>query len=241
MILPIPAIDLLQGTCVRLLKGQYDQVTAYDDNPVGMALHWESLGAQRLHIVDLDAARSGGSVNNTDLIAKMCEAIAIPVQTGGGLRTLEDIDRALGSGANCAIIGTAAVLNPDLLATAVRKFGPDHIAAGIDAKDNKVRIQGWTEGSALDAVELARDMERRGVRRIIYTDIDRDGALQGPNIKAYESLGRALAQCKITASGGVAALSDLEALAPLAAVGVDSVIIGRALYENTVDPNLLWR
>ena len=240
MITPIPAIDLLGGQCVRLLKGRYDQVTVYHDDPVRMALNWESLGAKWIHIVDLDAARSGGEINNADLISRMCEALSIPVQTGGGLRTLNDIEVALSVGVQRAIMGTAAVRNPDMIAEAVASFGESRIVVGIDAEDNEVRIQGWTEGSALDAVAFAQAMERSGVRRIVYTDIHRDGTMQGPNIGAYRILGKALSSCRITASGGIATYRDVQALAPLSAVGVDSVIIGRALYEGAIDTKQLW-
>ena len=240
MIQPIPAIDLLNGQCVRLRRGRYDQVTTYGDDAVHMAVHWASLGAQWLHVVDLDAAASGGSTNNASLIARICEAIEIPVQTGGGLRTLGDIERTLTAGASRVILGTVAARHPTMVTEAITRFGAQHVAVGIDAKDNVVRVQGWTEDGGFDAADLALDMQRRGVRRIIYTDIHRDGMMQGPNLDAYRVLGDMLTTCKVTASGGIASYGDVKALAPLAPIGIDSVIIGRALYERAIDPKELW-
>ena len=240
MIQPIPAIDLLCGSCVRLMQGRYDQVTVYDDDTVQMALHWEVLGARWLHVVDLDAARTAGQSNNSALIARMCHAVEIPVQIGGGLRTLSDIEGALDYGASRAVLGTAAVRDPELIDEAVSVFGADRVAVGIDAADNEVRVEGWTEGSSLSAVDLATDMEDRGVRRIIYTDIGRDGTMKGPNIKAYRGLGEALSDCRITASGGIASMADVTALGALTDLGVDSVVVGRALYEQAIDPKDLW-
>ena len=240
MLLPVPAIDLLGGKCVRLMQGQYHQVTTYHDDPVWMAQYWHEQGAQLLHIVDLDAAKSGGTINNINLIATISKSVNIPVQTGGGIRTLEDIERVLSCGIHRAILGTAAVRNPDLVTAAVAQFGPEHIAIGIDAQNNEVRIHGWTKGGGLEAIAMAKAMERRGVRRIIYTDISRDGTMQGPNINAYQAMGAALTQCLITASGGISDYQDLDALMPLTSIGVDSVIIGRALYEKSIEAHTLW-
>ncbi|MDE2731981.1 MAG: 1-(5-phosphoribosyl)-5-[(5-phosphoribosylamino)methylideneamino]imidazole-4-carboxamide isomerase [Bacteroidota bacterium] len=240
MIQPIPAIDLLDGRCVRLMQGRYDQVTVYGEDTVRLAQHWEKLGAKWLHVVDLDAARTAGKRNNSALIARMCRTVDIPVQIGGGLRTIGDIERVLDHDASRAILGTAAVRNPELIDKAVTAFGADRVAVGIDAADQEVRVEGWTQGSALSAVDLALNMESRGVRRIIYTDIGRDGTMKGPNVSAYRGLGKALTDCRITASGGVASLADVTVLGRLTNLGIDSVVVGRALYEHAIDPKDLW-
>lgn len=246
MTLVIPAIDLRGGNCVRLRQGSYADETIYFDDPVKMARLWRVQNARVLHLVDLDAAR-GGSQNrdsdrddNRDVIRRIAAALDIPVQLGGGIRTMEDIDAALALGVYRVILGTAAVRNPDLVTEAVAKHGCSRVVVGIDARDGEARVQGWTEGSGLDAVELALDMERRGVRRIVYTDISRDGTLEGPNVDAYRTLGEHLTDAHITASGGVGAYKDLLRIKELSAYGVDSVIIGRALYENQFPCQRFW-
>ncbi len=240
MIAPIPAIDLLEGNCVRLMQGAYDQVTTYHKNPIFMARRWESLGAQSLHVVDLDAARSGGQSHNTAVIASVAQIVAIPVQTGGGIRSAADVIRVLDQGIHRVIIGTAAVKDPTLISTMIAKYGADRIAVGIDAKNGEVRVDGWTSGTGLSALDFALDMEALGVRRIIYTDIGRDGTMDGPNLNAYRALGMQLKHARLTASGGVSGPKDLTALAELESFGVDSVIIGRALYEGKFKDYDLW-
>lgn len=240
MISPIPAIDLLNGNCVRLMQGAYDQVTTYHDDPIIIARRWESLGAQFLHVVDLDAARSGGHAHNTAEIASIAQAVTIPVQTGGGIRSAADVIRVLDQGIHRVIIGTAAVKDPALISTMVAKYGADRIAVGIDARNGEVRVDGWTSGTGLPALDFAQDMETLGVRRIIYTDIGRDGTMDGPNFSAYRALGLQLKHARLTASGGVSGPEDLTALAELESFGVDSVIIGRALYEGKFKDYELW-
>lgn len=240
MIAPIPAIDLLNGNCVRLMQGAYDQVTTYHTDPIMMARRWESLGAQFLHVVDLDAARSGGHTHNTAVIASIARTVAIPVQTGGGIRSAADVIRVLDRGIHRVIIGTAAVKDPALINTMVTKYGADRIAVGIDARNGEVRVDGWTSGTGLSALNFALDMEALGVRRIIYTDIGRDGTMEGPNLNAYRALGMQLKHARLTASGGVSGPEDLKALAELESIGVDSVIIGRALYEGKFKDYELW-
>ncbi len=240
MIIPVPAIDLLDGCCVRLMQGSYDQVTTYHDDPLIVAQKWKSLGAPLLHVVDLDAARSGGDANNTDVISMIAEHIEIPVQTGGGIRCRSDMERILEKGIYRGIIGTAAVQDPELVHTLITKYGPDRIAVGIDARDGEVRVSGWMDGTGLSAIEFALDMEKRGVRRIIYTDIGRDGTMKGPNLDAYKTLGKYLNSARLMASGGVAGPDDLNNLNELQAFGVDSVIIGRALYEAKFSDHELW-
>jgi len=240
MIIPVPAIDLLDGCCVRLMQGAYDQVTNYHDDPLTVARQWESMGAPLLHIVDLDAARSDGQTNNVKVIASIAEGINIPVQTGGGIRSDVDVTRAIERGIHRVIIGTAAVMDPSLVHAMITKYGSERIAVGIDAKDGEVRVSGWIDKTGLSAVKFAKDMEKCGVRRIIYTDISRDGTMTGPNLDAYRVLGTQLKSVRLMASGGVSGPEDLTALSDLESFGVDSVIIGRALYEDKFSNYLLW-
>lgn len=239
MTLVIPAIDLRGGQCVRLYQGSYEKETVYYEDPVKMAKLWRVQNARVLHVVDLDAAR-GGSDDNRTVIREICQSLDIPVQLGGGIRTMEDIEHALELGVYRVIIGTAAVRNPELVSEAVARFSCSRVVVGIDAKDGEVRVQGWTEGSGIDAIDLAVDMEARGVRRIVYTDISRDGTLEGPNVTAYRKLGERLTRARITASGGVGSYPDLLRIKELAPYKVDSVIVGRALYENRFPCQQFW-
>ena len=242
MTLVIPAIDLRGGQCVRLRQGEYAKETVYFEDPVKMAKLWRVQNARVLHLVDLDAARGGSEdrAHNRRLIQEVCGALDIPVQLGGGLRSLDDIQAALDLGVYRVILGTAAARNPDLVSEAVERFTCRRVVVGIDARDGEARVEGWTEGSGRDAVELALDMEARGVRRIIYTDISRDGTMQGPNVEAYRTLGNHLKKAHITASGGVGDFKDLLSIKALSPYGVDSVIIGRALYENKFPCQQFW-
>ena len=239
MALVIPAIDLRDGRCVQLHQGDYEEETVYFENPVKMAKLWRVQNARTLHIVDLDAAR-GDENNNRPVIRKICDALDIPIQLGGGIRSLEQIEEALEMGVYRVILGTAAVRNPDLVEEAIDRFSSNRIVVGIDARDGEVRVQGWTEGSGLDAVEFAKDMEERGVRRIVYTDISRDGTMSGPNVDAYRTMGTHLSKAKITASGGIGGYDDLLSIQTLQPYGVDSVIVGTALYENRFPCQQFW-
>lgn len=239
MALVIPAIDLRGGRCVRLHQGEYDRETVYFDDPVKMAKLWRVQNACVLHVVDLDAAR-GDADNNRAVIAEMCATLDIPIQLGGGIRSMEQIEAAFTMGVYRVIIGTAAVRNPELVSKAIDAYGARRIVVGIDARDGEARVQGWTEGSGVEAAELAEEMEARGVRRIVYTDISRDGTMKGPNVEAYRALGERLGACRITASGGVGDHDDLLAIEALAPYGVDSVIIGKALYENRFPCQQFW-
>jgi phosphoribosylformimino-5-aminoimidazole carboxamide ribotide isomerase len=239
MALVIPAIDLRGGRCVRLHQGSYDDETVYFDDPVKMAKLWRVQNARVLHVVDLDAARGDASPNR-EAIRGITDALDIPVQMGGGIRSLDDIEAALEMGVYRVIIGTAAVRNPPMISKAVERFGPQRIVVGIDARDGEARVQGWTEGSGVDAVDLALDMQERGVSRIVYTDISRDGTMEGPNVQAYRTMGKALSTTKITASGGVGAHKDLLSIQTLGRYGVDSVIVGKALYENVFPCQQFW-
>lgn len=241
MTLVIPAIDLRGGRCVRLYQGSYEDETVYYEDPVKMARLWRVQNARVLHVVDLDAARGeADGPDNRSVIHDICDAIDIPVQVGGGLRSINDIEDAIEQGVYRAVIGTAAVRDPDLVSEALERFGDCRVVVGIDAKDGEVRVDGWTEGSGIDAVELAQDMERRGCRRIVYTDISRDGTLEGPNVEAYRTMGKHLDHMRITASGGVGDYEDLLKIKELKPYGVDSVIVGKALYENRFPCQQFW-
>jgi phosphoribosylformimino-5-aminoimidazole carboxamide ribotide isomerase len=240
MTLVIPAIDLRDGRCVQLHQGDYDEETVYFDDPVKMAKLWRVQNARTLHMVDLDAARGDEENNNRDVIREICDVLDIPVQLGGGIRSMERIEEMLNMGVYRVILGTAAVRNPDLVEEAIDRFSAQRVVVGLDARDGEVRVQGWTEGSGLDAVEFAQEMEGRGVRRFVYTDISRDGTLEGPNIDAYRELADNLSKAKITASGGVGGYEDLLSIQTLEPYGVDSVIVGTALYENQFPCQQFW-
>ena len=227
---------------MRLYQGAYEKETVYFDDPVKMAQLWRVQNAKVLHMVDLDAARGDaeGSKINRSVIKAVCKTLDIPVQLGGGIRTLEDVQEALDLGVYRVIIGTAAVKNPSIVSQSIERFGAHRVVVGIDARDGEVRTDGWLEGSGTNAIALALDMERRGCKRIVYTDISRDGTMEGPNIEAYRTLGAALSNVCITASGGVGGYQDLLDLVPLKEVHVDSVIVGRALYENQFPCQQIW-
>ncbi len=239
--LVIPAIDLRDGRCVRLYQGEYERETIYFEDPVKMAKLWRVQNAKVLHVVDLDAAKGETSgPDNRTVIRAICENLDIPVQLGGGIRSLEDVEAALSMGVSRVIIGTAAVKRPELVSEAIAHFKPHRVVVGIDARDGEVRVDGWTKGSGIKAIDLALEMEKRGCCRIVYTDISRDGTLAGPNLDAYRELGSRLTRCKITASGGVSDYKDLVALAGMAEYRIDSVIVGRALYENKFPCQNIW-
>jgi len=227
----IPAIDLRAGRVVRLVEGRDDSVTFYETDPVAVALQYETEGARLIHVVDLDAAfQVGGSVNR-QIIGDIARAVTVPIEVGGGIRTLGDIGNLIqGTGARHAIVGTLAVEQPDLVAEAVRTFG-DSILVGIDARGLEVSVRGWTHHSALDAVSLARRMADIGVQRIIYTDITRDGKLQGPNLENTRQVALA-SGVRVTASGGISSMEDLRRLAELETDGCDSCVVGKAIYEG---------
>lgn len=223
-----PAIDIKDGNCVRLLKGQFDQVTVYGNNPAEMAKKWENEGGEFIHVVDLDGAKHGHGVNAA-IISEICKTVSVPVQTGGGIRTMEDIEKKLSCGVNRVIIGTSAVRNEEFVREAVEKYG-DKIVIGIDAKDGMVAVEGWEEVSEFGAVEFAKKMEALGVKTIIYTDIATDGTLQGPNVDAMREMVENT-NMYIIASGGVGNIEHIKALIP---TGVEGVIVGKALYTDSV-------
>lgn len=252
--LVIPAIDLSDGNVVRLSQGRMEEKTVYSDDPVGTALRWQGEGAEWLHVVDLDAAILGDR-DNRDVIAQIVRALDIPVELGGGIRSLEAVKSALNLGVERVVIGTSALSDPQMVRQAVETYG-EQIVVGIDARDGKVAVKGWTKVSEIGALELARRVEKVGVRRLICTDIRTDGMLRGPNIPAMRELAEAVS-IPIIASGGVSGLDDVRALCllakelaaqtakaavtgagagrlrlELAGRGIEGCIVGRALYTG---------
>lgn len=227
-----PAIDLKDGQCVRLRRGEMEEATVFNDNPAAQARAFEQDGFLYLHIVDLNGAFAGTPVN-APAVEAILSAIDIPAQLGGGIRTLETMETWLTRGISRVILGTAAVRDPDLVRRACREF-PGQIAVGIDARDGKVAIEGWAETSKLPAVELARRFEDAGVSAIIYTDISRDGMLQGLNLEATLELAGAVS-IPVIASGGLAGLSDIERLVQPEYARLEGAIAGRALYDGRLD------
>jgi phosphoribosylformimino-5-aminoimidazole carboxamide ribotide isomerase len=227
----IPAIDLLEGRCVRLFQGDYEQSQIFNENPVEVAQQWEAEGATRLHLVDLDGAKAG-KPENWQAIGAIAKAVKLPIQVGGGLRDADRVSALFDLGVQYAILGTVAVENPDLVGQLCQRF-PGQIIVGIDARDGKVATRGWLETSEVMAVELAKRMGELGAAAIVYTDISRDGTLQGPNLDALRELSTAI-DTPVIASGGVSAISDLLSLLSLVPAGVSGVIVGKALYTGDV-------
>lgn len=225
----IPAIDIKDGRCVRLYQGDYQQITVFDHDPVAVARKWEKLGAERIHVVDLDGAKAGRPVN-AQVVFSIVRSINIPVQLGGGLRDSASVESALNLGVERVILGTAAVREPNLIARLVEQHGT-RIVVGVDARAGWVAAQGWTETSHIKADDLIQRMAVLGVRSVIYTDIGRDGTLTGPDIAGVAELVRPGGP-EIIASGGVSSLDDLVALAK---TGASGVIIGKALYTGVFD------
>ena len=227
----IPAIDLLDGKCVRLYQGDYNQASVFNDNPVEVARQWANEGATRLHVVDLDGAKEGKSVN-LSVIEAIAKAINIPVQVGGGLRDRAGVIRLLDTGVQRAILGTVAVEKPELVTELCKEF-PQQIVVGIDARNGMVATRGWLETSEVAATDLAQRMAQQGAAAIIYTDIHRDGTMSGPNKSALRELAESI-EIPVIASGGVSSLTDLLSLLSLEPIGVTGVIVGRAIYTGDV-------
>jgi len=227
-----PAIDILDKECVRLQKGEFSRVSVYAGDPADVAKRWEAEGGEYLHVVDLDGAKSGAPVNH-GVIAKILKSINIPVQLGGGIRDMETISMYVAMGVSRVIIGTKALQSPDFLAEAVDKFG-DKIAVGIDAKNGFVATSGWVDVSNRSAVDFAKTVYEMGVKTIIYTDIDTDGMLTGPNLSGLREMVNS-AEADIIASGGISSYKDIE---NVRASGASGVIIGKALYTGDVDLQL---
>jgi len=229
----IPAIDLKNGRCVRLLQGEAAAETVYSNAPAAMARSFEDAGAKRLHLVDLDGAFQGKGANLASIRA-ILKNISIPVQLGGGLRNAENIEQMFELGVSSVIVGTMAVKNPDVLEEVIQRFSGEQVILGIDARDRKVSIEGWQEGTEIDDVEFALRWKKLGIQRIVFTDIARDGMLTGPNLEALGDFARRTG-LKIVASGGVSSMEDLELLKTLEEDGVDQVISGKAIYEGKLD------
>lgn len=227
----IPAIDLRGGRCVRLTQGRAADETVYSENPVTVARRWYDAGAEILHIVNLDGALGTGDRDNLKALERILYEVNIPIQFGGGVRTFDDVRRLDELGATRIVLGTTALENPVLLEHIVGEFGST-VVVGIDARDGKVAVRGWEKVSSIDAVELAKRVADLGVERVVYTDIERDGMLTGVNLDATREIAET-SGLKVTASGGVSSLDDIYALKDLEEFGVDSVIIGKALYEGT--------
>jgi len=230
----IPAIDIKDGHCVRLRQGDMQDATVYSEDPGSMARHWLTQGARRLHVVDLDGAVAG-KPKNESVIRAIVKAVgdSLPIQLGGGIRDLDTIERYLDLGVSYVIIGTAAVKNPGFLQDACTAFA-GHVVVGLDAKDGKVAVEGWSKMTGHDVADLAKKFEDYGVEAVIYTDIGRDGMLSGVNIDATVRLARSL-RIPVIASGGLTKLADVEQLCALESEGITAVISGRAIYEGTLD------
>lgn len=226
-----PAIDLRGGKCVRLFKGDFNQETVFSDQPAEMASKWQAQGAQFLHLVDLDGARAGHS-ENIPTVRDILAAVTIPVELGGGIRTMENIDEVLTLGVRRVILGSVAVRDPELVAAACAKYG-DRIVVGIDAKDGIVAVDGWGVSGDVEVVTLAKRMKEAGVRTIIYTDISRDGTLSGVNVEATARLARE-SGVSVVASGGVRDVRDIEALKPYEKDGIEGVIVGKSIYTGSL-------
>ncbi|MFC2047814.1 1-(5-phosphoribosyl)-5-[(5-phosphoribosylamino)methylideneamino]imidazole-4-carboxamide isomerase [Chloroflexota bacterium] len=225
----IPAIDLKGGRCVRLYQGKYDEETVFSENPVEVALEWQSLGAPRLHIVDLDGA-ARGELCNLNIIEEIANAVLVPTQLGGGIRQLETVEQLLKAGIERVILGTSAVEDPKLVEEACRKFR-ESIIVGIDTREGRVAIQGWQQETGLGAIELAESMVQLGVKRFIYTDISRDGTLTEPNFTVFAELVDAI-KLPVIASGGISSLTHLKMLKQL---GAEAAIVGKALYTGDIN------
>lgn len=227
----LPAIDILGGRAVRLAKGDYSRVTVYNDDPVEQARAFEAAGAQWLHMVDLDGAKSGNA-DNIEVVERVIAATSLKVEIGGGIRSMGVLERLFDAGATRCVLGTALVRDPDFARVAVGRFG-DALAAGIDAKSGEAAVDGWTEGSGVSAQDLARAMAELGYRHLVFTDIARDGMQTGIDVSAYVDMAEAFGH-PVIASGGVAGIDDVRALAQVGDA-VEGVIAGRAIYEGTLD------
>lgn len=227
-----PAIDIRGGKCVRLLKGDFAKETVFSDKPEDMAKKWQAQGAEFLHLVDLDGALKGKS-QNLATVEKILAAVDIPVELGGGIRTMENIDEVLKLGVRRVILGSVAVRSPELVREACAKYG-DRIVVGIDAKDGIVAVDGWGVSGNIEATALAKEMKKAGVKTIIYTDISRDGTLAGVNVEATAKLARE-SGVNIVASGGVKSIDDIKALKPYEKDGIEGVIVGKSIYMGTLD------
>lgn len=226
----IPAIDIIDGQCVRLTQGDYNQQTTYSSNPVEIAKSYEAIGIRRLHVVDLDGAKAA-SPQNLDTLRKIATATGLDIQYGGGIKNSEALQAVLNAGANRAICGSIAVTEPEMFEDWLATYGAEHIILGADTKEGKVAINGWLEKSTTDVQSIIRRFAAHGLRQVICTDISRDGMLEGPNFDLYESLQSEFAEVDITVSGGISSMDDLHRLESM---NLRSVIVGKAIYEGRI-------
>ena len=226
----IPAIDLKDGACVRLYQGDFEQTTVFSTDPAETALRWQSAGAPRIHVVDLDGSRSGIPAN-LESIRAIADAVSVPLQVGGGVRTVETAQALLEAGVERVVLGTAAVEDPGLVQELCRRWGAERVVVAVDARKGRVAIRGWTEDTPVDATELVKEMAVLGPQRFLYTDISRDGTMTAPNFGAVAAMVQNTGLA-IIASGGVTSLDDLRRLAQ---TGAEAAIVGRALYEGSLD------
>ena len=236
MIELIPAIDIINGQCVRLTKGDYDQKTVYRDSPAEVAKAFEEIGFRRLHVVDLDGAKSKHIVNEAVLTAITTETNLV-VDFGGGIKTDEDIEKAFAAGASMVTVGSIAVTQPDLFMGWLEKYGPERMILGADVRHGKISINGWKEDSCEDLLPFLRKYIEAGVRNVLCTEISKDGTLSGPAISLYSEVMEAYPELHLIASGGVSSLDDIKALN---AVGIPAVVFGKAIYEGKINLNELW-
>ncbi len=226
----IPAIDIRGGRCVRLFQGDYDRETVFSDSPVDMASHWIERGAERLHVVDLDGARDGVAPN-IEIVAQIAASSPVHVQYGGGVRDVDSALRAVEMGVDRVVVGTAAVEDPGLVPVLLREIGAAALIVSVDARDGRVALDGWTRGSGVDAVDFARDLESKGVERVVYTDVSRDGTLTEPNFAGVEEIAAATGM-KVLVAGGVSAVEHVSRLAD---IPVEGAIVGSAVYTGAID------
>ncbi|HEV2772891.1 MAG TPA: 1-(5-phosphoribosyl)-5-[(5-phosphoribosylamino)methylideneamino]imidazole-4-carboxamide isomerase [Thermoleophilaceae bacterium] len=226
----LPAVDIRGGRAVRLHLGDFDAETVYADSPLGAARGWVEAGARALHVVDLDGARSG-EPGHLDELRVMADELNVPIQWGGGLRSLDDVRGALEAGADRVVLGTAALRTPELLDAALELGGAERVLAAVDVRGGTVAVSGWSESSEVSAQELVEHLEARGVERFVHTSVDRDGTLEGPDVEAVRRLATAM-RGRLIVSGGIASVADLERLGDLGLPNLDGVIAGKALYEQ---------
>jgi len=225
------AVDISEGRCVRLTRGAFTEKTVYSGDPAHVAKRWEEQGAPWLHVVDLDGARAG-EPRNLGCTRRILQSVSIPAQVAGGLRSTESVEAALGAGATRVVLGTAALRDPAFLEQCLTRF-QDAVVVSIDVRGDRVALSGWTQMTMLEPTQAAQEMEKRGCRRLVFTDIERDGTLRGPNLAALSALAASV-RIPVIASGGISCLDDIRALAALSPLGVEGAILGKALYEDKV-------
>jgi len=225
----IPAIDILDGKCVRLFQGDYDKETIFSDYPIDIAKRWESYGAQRLHLIDLDGAKNGKPINQSTIV-EISQSVDIPIQVGGGIRDFRTVEKYIQDGIDRVIVGTAAVRDPDLISKTIEIFGEESVMVSIDAKDGVVAVDGWIKSSKISVFDLMDDIVDTGLKRFMYTDISRDGTLSEPNYGSIRDI-LEYSPMKMLAAGGVSSIDDLNRLK---IIGVEGAIVGRAIYTGDI-------